>query len=126
MPGGGEEAGGGNNSFLFIMLGLLAVMMIVPMFTNRKKQKQQQALISSIEVGTRVQTIGGLYGTVQFTDSSNRLVIDVGIEDNPTYITVDRNCIRTVLPNQNRSAIPMVKSGVEKSAEESNDEEKKD
>jgi preprotein translocase subunit YajC len=65
-PGAGSSLG----SFLF-----LAVMVLVFYFLilrpQRKRMKAQQELASSIAVGDRVQTIGGIQGRVHSLDDSS-------------------------------------------------------
>ena len=46
--------------FLVLMVGVI-VLMIVP---QRKRNKQMKEMLDSIKPGTRIRTIGGIYGTV--------------------------------------------------------------
>ncbi|MBQ9949518.1 MAG: preprotein translocase subunit YajC [Clostridia bacterium] len=59
QPGQGSPWG----SMIFmgvLMIGLI-VMMIVP---QKKREKQARQMLESIKPGTRIRTIGGIYGTV--------------------------------------------------------------
>jgi len=62
---------------------LLIAVLIVPMVLMSRKQKkamaQQQELQNSIEVGDRVMTTSGLYGTVADTDDD--ATVDIEIAD---------------------------------------------
>ena len=62
-PQTGESGGGGLMSFLPMILIFVAFyfLLIAP---QRKKQKQHQKMISSLEKGDNVKTIGGMFGTV--------------------------------------------------------------
>jgi preprotein translocase subunit YajC len=62
---------------------LLIAVLIVPMVLMSRKQKkamaQQQQLQNSIEVGDRVMTTSGLYGTI--ADSDDDATVDIEIAD---------------------------------------------
>ncbi|HEX6353783.1 preprotein translocase subunit YajC [Actinophytocola sp.] len=64
---------------LLLMFGLLGVMMYFMTRRQRRAQEQQQALQNSLDVGDRVMTTSGLYGTV--TDSSDSATITIEIAD---------------------------------------------
>jgi preprotein translocase subunit YajC len=56
------------------MLILLWVLLIRP---QRTRQRQQTELLSSIEPGDEILTVGGLYGIVQEIDEDDDLVVEV-------------------------------------------------
>ncbi|MDA8990699.1 preprotein translocase subunit YajC [Opitutales bacterium] len=62
-PQTGESGGGGLMGFLPMILIFVAFyfLLIAP---QRKKQKQHQKMISALEKGDNVKTIGGMFGTV--------------------------------------------------------------
>jgi preprotein translocase subunit YajC len=64
---------------LLLMFGLLGVMMYFMTRRQRRAQEQQQTLQNSLDVGDRVMTTSGLYGTV--TDSSDSATITIEIAD---------------------------------------------
>jgi preprotein translocase subunit YajC len=64
---------------LLLMFGLLGVMMYFMTRRQRRAQEQQAALQNSLDVGDRVMTTSGLYGTV--TDSSDSATITIEIAD---------------------------------------------
>lgn len=64
---------------LLLMFGLLGVMMYFMTRRQRRAQEQQAQLQNSLEVGDRVMTTSGLYGTV--TDSSDSATITIEIAD---------------------------------------------
>ena len=47
-----------------ILIVVVAVMMVVSSRSNKKRQKQYESMLAEIKPGTRVRTIGGIYGTV--------------------------------------------------------------
>ncbi len=54
--------------FLVLLVGLFYVMLIRP---QRQRMKKQQELASSLEIGDRVQTFGGIYGSVVSIDEDS-------------------------------------------------------
>ncbi|QSB04008.1 preprotein translocase subunit YajC [Natronoglycomyces albus] len=64
-----QEGEGGSSMFFFLMIGgfilLMYFLMIRP---QRKRAKETQQMQSSVAVGARVMTIGGLFGTVVDSD----------------------------------------------------------
>src|SRR5262245_66598969 len=56
------------------MLVLLWALLIRP---QRSRQRQQSELLSSVEPGDEILTVGGLYGIVQEIDDEDDLVVEV-------------------------------------------------
>lgn len=63
---------------LAVIAGAFYMLMIRP---QQKRQKEHQALMASLQVGDRIVTIGGEYGTVSSVDDGR-----VGIEIAPGVI----------------------------------------
>lgn len=85
-----------NNSWLiFVILGGLLVFMLVFSFiSNKKREKQGAEMQSLIKVGAKVKTIGGFVGTIErIDDEKGLLTLNIGTEDSPTYVVIDRSCI---------------------------------
>lgn len=77
-PDGGGAAGGAPNpivSFLPIIL-IFAVMYFLMIRPQQKKQKQHQAMLNAIQKGDRIQTSGGVLGTVTGLDQ-NDLTVEI-------------------------------------------------
>ena len=92
----------GSGMFIIMMIVLLLVM-IIP---QRKRDKKIKDMLSSIKVGDRVRTIGGIYGTV------------TNIKDDIITISVGPDKARLVFA---RGAIANVEDvAVENTMEESN------
>lgn len=81
---------GGPQQFIFI--GLMLVMMYLILFRGpRKKQQQHKKLMQTLSKSDRVQTIGGIIGTVvDIKDDEITLKID---ESNNTKIKILRSAI---------------------------------
>jgi len=67
---------------LLLMFGLLGVMMYFMTRRQRKAQEQQSALQNSLDVGDRVMTTSGLYGTVIDADDTTTVTLEIapGVE----------------------------------------------
>jgi preprotein translocase subunit YajC len=75
-----------------ILLGLMFVLMYVVLFRGpRKKQQQQKQMMQALAKNDRVQTIGGIIGTVvDIKDDEITLKID---ESNNTKMKIVRSAI---------------------------------
>ena len=82
--------GGGPQQFIFI--GLMLFMMYLILFRGpRKKQQQHKQMMQALTKNDRVQTIGGIIGTVvDIKDDEITLKID---ESNNTKIKILRSAI---------------------------------
>jgi preprotein translocase subunit YajC len=87
-PGGRGAFG----SYNLIFLGLMFVLMYVILFRGpRKKQQQQKQMIQALVKNDRVQTIGGIIGTVvDIKEDEITLKID---ESNNTKMKILRSAI---------------------------------
>ncbi len=85
---------GGMNPIFLIAFALLAVMIISSM-GGRKEKKKRAALLSSIKKHDKVQTLGGIIGTIQeLTDTEVVLRVD---EVSNTRIRFARSAIQGVV-----------------------------
>jgi preprotein translocase subunit YajC len=66
-------AGGGLGSFAFLGI-MLVVFYLFILRPQRARVKAQQQLTSSLEVGDRVQTIGGIQGTIRVLDDDSAVL----------------------------------------------------
>jgi len=90
---GGRPGGrGAFGPYNLIFLGLMFVLMYMILFRGpRKKQQQHKQMIQSLSKNDRVQTIGGIIGTVvDIKDDEITLKID---ESNNTKIKILRSAI---------------------------------
>ena len=65
---------GGTLILLAAMFVLLWVLLIRP---QKRKQAEQQQLLSGIEPGDEVLTVGGIYGIVHEIDEDDDLVVEI-------------------------------------------------
>jgi preprotein translocase subunit YajC len=67
---------------LLLMFGLLGLMMYFMTRRQRKAQETQAALQNSLDVGDRVMTTSGLYGTVVDSDDATTITLEIapGVE----------------------------------------------
>ena len=85
--------------FTFILMGLMFVIFYFMIFRGpKKKQQQQKRMIQSLEKNARVQTIGGILGTIlEVGDEEITLKID---ETNNTKIKVLPSAIAKVIEDK--------------------------
>ena len=57
--------------FFAVIGGLFWFLLIRP---QRTRSKKQQALVSSLDVGDEVHTIGGIIGTIEFMDDTSAVL----------------------------------------------------
>ena len=98
-----STASKGNNNMQWIMIGivgaLFVAMIVYTIFSSKKRKKQQDTMMNSLVVGTKIMTIGRMVGKITQVNSDNTLIINVGTENNPTLIVIDRQAVGLVLEN---------------------------
>ncbi|OHB52968.1 MAG: preprotein translocase subunit YajC [Planctomycetes bacterium GWF2_42_9] len=79
-----------------IFIGLIFVVLYFMMFRGPKKRQQQQnQMVKSLKKNDRVQTIGGIFGTVlDVSDTEITLKID---ESNNTKIKIAPSAVNRVI-----------------------------
>ncbi|MDE6060536.1 MAG: preprotein translocase subunit YajC [Clostridia bacterium] len=83
---------------MFVIIGVVLVLMIVlTIVPQKKRQKEQQKMMDSLNVGTKLMTVGGIVGKITQVNSDNTLIVNVGTENNPTLIVIDRKAVGYVL-----------------------------
>ena len=102
--GGGTPATQPFGSQMFIMIGLLILLMFVfSMSGTRREKKKREALLNAIKKHDRVQTIGGVIGSV--VEIKPEYVILKVDESSNTRITFARSAIQQVLSSDS-DAVP--------------------
>ncbi|MHC4976647.1 MAG: preprotein translocase subunit YajC [Planctomycetota bacterium] len=82
-------------TFLFLMLGMVVLMIFMSTMSGRKQKKQRAELLSSLGKHDKVQTVGGVIGTiVEMKDSEIVLKVD---EATNTKIRFARSSVQTVI-----------------------------
>ena len=98
-----EEAAKGNflteNPWItYVILGVLLVgMLVMTIIPQRKRRKEHEQMMNSLTVGTKIMTIGRMVGKITQVNSDNTLMLNVGTDENPTLILIDRGAIGMVL-----------------------------
>lgn len=73
----GEAADAGGSAWQVLLLyaliigGLFYFLMIRP---QRTRMRRHEALVSSLEVGDEITTIGGIYGRIEFIDDTSAVI----------------------------------------------------
>jgi len=62
---------------LIIIVALFALLWLLLIRPQRKRQMDQQRLLSSIDLGDEVLTVGGLYGIVREIDEEDDLIVEI-------------------------------------------------
>ena len=85
-------------TIMYIVIGVVLVLMIaLSIIPQRKRKKQQEEMMNSLTVGTKIMTIGRMVGKIAQVNADNTLVVNVGTDDNPTLIVIDRQAVGLVL-----------------------------
>lgn len=98
VPGSGATGSGSGpfgGQFFFIMLLVLGGMIVFSIMGQKRDRKKREALISAIKKHDRVQTIGGVVGSV--VDVKPDYVVLKVDESSNTRITFTRAAIQQVL-----------------------------
>jgi preprotein translocase subunit YajC len=62
---------------LILLVAMLALLWLLLIRPQRQRQQQQQKLLSTIEPGDEILTVGGLYGIVQEIDEEDDLIVEI-------------------------------------------------
>ena len=93
-----QPAGGFFQNPLFVPAILVALLIIFMSRNSKKQRKQAEDLRNSMKKGDRVQTIGGILGTVvELRDTDVLIKVD---ETNNTKIRFSRNAIHRVVSEE--------------------------
>ena len=122
-------------TIMYIVIGVVLVLMIaLSIIPQRKRKKQQEQMMNSLAVGTKIMTIGRMVGKIAQVNADNTLVVNVGTEDNPTLIVIDRQAVGLVLEavaapapaapeaEETTETIEVVEEVVEETTEETTEE----
>jgi preprotein translocase subunit YajC len=94
-PAGGGGGGGGGGSFIWLLMVFLVVMVVMTSMTGRREKKRREAVMAALKKGDRVQTLGGIIGTIiELSDNEAVLRVD---EVSNTRIRFARTAIQGVL-----------------------------
>lgn len=71
-----QQGGGGNATFIFSLVLLVAIFYFLLIRPQRRRVQQQRDLVSSLQVGDEVVTIGGIFGRITAMDDES-VTLDV-------------------------------------------------
>ncbi len=105
-----DSSGGGTKNLSFwdkygmmILVGAFLLLLILGMFwSSRKRRKQQQETmekLNALGAGTKIETIGGVFGTiVEMNKKEGTFILETGSEKfGKTYMRFDRNAIARII-----------------------------
>ncbi len=96
-----------NYTMIIILAVFFVLMIVMTIIPQRKQKKKREEMMAKLGVGSKIMTIGRLVGyVVSFDEANNTAVINVGTEENATYITIDRAAIGIVLESATVEAQP--------------------
>jgi len=95
-PPGAPPPGGGMSQIIFLLLPALLIFLIVSqVMSSRKEKKRREEMLGSLGKSDRVQTVGGVIGTIVEL-KSDRVVLRTH-ESSNTRITVAKSAIQQIL-----------------------------
>ena len=62
---------------LILLLAMFVLLWVLLIRPQRQRQQKQQQLLSSVEPGDEVLTVGGLYGIVRDIDEEDDLIVEI-------------------------------------------------
>ena len=62
---------------LILLLAMFVLLWVLLIRPQRQRQQKQQQLLSSVEPGDEILTVGGLYGIVRDIDEEDDLIVEI-------------------------------------------------
>lgn len=88
----------GNGIWTWVIMGVMVVALVLLfIIPNRKRKKQAEEMMSKLQEGCVITTIGGIVGTVVKLDDKN-IWLETGTEDNKTVMQFVRGAIHSIAP----------------------------
>lgn len=96
--GGDTTTSTGCSTQQWIIYGILFAVIIAffvwSSYSSKKRQKQEQEKLSSLKIGDKVKTIGGICGVVaNIDDEENTFTLETGFDENKSYVKFDKAAI---------------------------------
>ena len=79
---------------LILLLAMLVLLWALLIRPQRSRQRQQQELLTSVEPGDEILTVGGLYGIVQEIDEEDDLIVEVA---DAVHVRIARRAVAGVV-----------------------------
>jgi len=107
-PAGGSGQAPPGTNFLMILFVVFVAFIVFSMWGQRRDKKKRESMLSAIKKHDRVQTIGGIVGSV-IDVKPDTIVLKVD-ESSNTRITFARSAIQQVLSSSKTAVEPAVES----------------
>ena len=79
---------------LILLLAMLVLLWVLLIRPQRARQRQQQEVLSAVEPGDEIITVGGLYGIVQEIDEEDDLIVEVA---DAVHVRIARRAVAGVV-----------------------------
>ncbi len=79
---------------LILLLAMLVLLWALLIRPQRARQRQQQEVLSAVEPGDEIITVGGLYGIVQEIDEEDDLIVEVA---DAVHVRIARRAVAGVV-----------------------------
>ena len=106
---------------LILLLAMFVLLWVLLIRPQRQRQQKQQQLLSSVEPGDEVLTVGGLYGIVRDVDEEDDLIVEIaeGIQ-----VRIARRAVGGVVkPEDEEDELDEEPDGMEEDADVSDEHE---
>ncbi|MQS76551.1 preprotein translocase subunit YajC [Companilactobacillus halodurans] len=91
----GAAAGGGSMGFIILIVVMFVGMYFLSIRPQKKQQQKRQEMLSAMNKGDKVVTLGGIKGVVASIDRASKEVV---VDCDGIYLTFDLNFIRRAEP----------------------------
>ena len=79
---------------LIILLAMFVLLWALLIRPQKAKQQRQQAMLSEIDPGDEILTVGGIYGIVQEIDEDDDLVVEIA---DGIHVRISRRAVASVV-----------------------------
>ncbi|HET8811020.1 MAG TPA: preprotein translocase subunit YajC [Gaiella sp.] len=79
---------------LILLLAMLVLLWVLLIRPQRARQRQQQDLLSNVDPGDEIITVGGLYGIVQEIDEEDDLIVEIA---DAVHVRIARRAVAGVV-----------------------------
>ncbi|MEQ9453621.1 MAG: preprotein translocase subunit YajC [Phycisphaeraceae bacterium] len=95
VPATQPASGGGMEYLLLFMVGFMVLILLMSWRTQSKERKKREKMLSALTKGAKVQTIGGMIGTITAV-RDDEIVVRID-ENNNTTVRFTKGAIQTVV-----------------------------
>ena len=86
---------------LILLLAMLVLLWVLLIRPQRSRQRQQQELLSNVDPGDEIITVGGLYGIVQEIDEEDDLIVEIA---DAVHVRIARRAVAGVVKPDDEEA----------------------